>query len=82
MERTIRISIPQKLMSRQAADMAERMCDFESRVLLERENMVVDAKSLMGVVSAGLEDGQTITVMAEGPDEEEAVLTLCRLLGA
>ena len=62
--------------------MAERMCDFESRVLLERENMVVDAKSLMGVVSAGLEDGQTITITAEGPDEEEAVLTLCSLLGA
>lgn len=36
----------------------------------------------MGVLSADLRDGQAVTILAEGPDEAQAVCTLSKLLGA
>ena len=44
--------------------------------------MTVNAKSLMGVLSAELRDGQAVTILAEGPDEAPAVCTLSKMLGA
>ena len=35
--------------------------------------MTVNGKSLMGIVSLGIRDGQTVTVIADGQDETEAV---------
>ena len=58
MELTIKIAIPKEMMTRQAADIAQRMSGFESRVLLKRQNMTVNAKSLMGVLSAELRDAE------------------------
>ena len=82
MELTIKIAIPKEMMTRQAANIAQRMSGFESRVLLKRQNMTVNAKSLMGVLSAELRDGQAVTILAEGPDEAQAVCTLSKMLGA
>ena len=81
MELTIKIAIPMEMMTRQAADIAQRMSGFESRVLLKRQNMTVNAKSLMGVLSADLRDGQAVTILAEGPDEAQAVCTLSNMRG-
>ena len=82
MELTTKIAIPKEMMTRQAADIAQRMSGFESRVLLKRQNMTVNAKSLMGVLSAELRDGQAVTILAEGPDEAQAVCTRSKMLGA
>ena len=81
MELTIKVAIQKEMMTRQAADIAHRMSEFESRVLLKRQNLTVNAKSLMGVLS-DLRDGQAVTILAEGPDEAQAVCTLSKLLGA
>ena len=66
MELTIKVAIQKELMTRQAADIAHRMSEFESRVLLKRQNLTVNA----------------MTILAEGPDEAQAVCTLSKLLGA
>jgi phosphotransferase system HPr (HPr) family protein len=39
-----------------------------------------DAKSVVGVLSAGVEKGHTVRIEAEGPDEGRAVEDLRRLL--
>ena len=43
-----------------------------ARVLLRRGEMTVNGKSLMGIVSLGICEGQCVTVIADGPDEAEA----------
>ena len=58
------------------------MSGYQSRVLLRKGNITVNAKSLMGVLSAELCDGQAVTILAEGPDEAQAVCELSRMLGA
>ena len=82
MELTIKISIPENMMTKQAAQIANRMSDYSCRILLRRQNVTVNAKSLMGVLSAGLSDGQAVTIVAEGEDEAQAVCELSRMLGA
>ena len=40
----------------------------------------INAKSLLGVLSMGITKGTRISLIAEGPDEEEAVNTLTEML--
>ena len=82
MELTVRVHLDGAMTARRAADIAERMKRFESRVLLCRQNITVNAKSLMGVVTLGLHDDMAVTIRAEGPDEAQAVRELAALLGA
>ena len=82
MELTVRVHLDGAMTARRAADIAERMKRFESRVLLCRQNITVNAKSLMGVVTLGLHDDMAVTIRAEGPDEAQAVREMAALLGA
>ena len=44
------------------------------------EERRINAKSLLGVLSMGITKGTRISLIAEGPDEEEAVNTLTEML--
>ena len=46
---------------------------FESRIYLESTGKKVNAKSIMGMMSLGLDNGDQVMVTAEGTDEEAAV---------
>ena len=53
---------------------------FESEVYVARDDLEVNGKSIMGVMMLAAEEGSTIRVRAEGPDEREAVAALQRLV--
>ena len=40
----------------------------------------VNAKSLLGVLSLGIVKGMTITLIADGPDEDDAINGLAALI--
>ena len=42
----------------------------------------MNAKSLLGVLSLGIVKGTTITLLADGADEKEAVTALCELVSS
>ncbi|MDD6201514.1 MAG: HPr family phosphocarrier protein [Lachnospiraceae bacterium] len=46
---------------------------FESNIYLESGNKKVNAKSIMGMMSLGLDTGEKVTAFVEGKDEEEAI---------
>jgi len=46
---------------------------FESSVYIETQNKRVNAKSIMGMMSLGMAEGEQLTVIAEGADEENAL---------
>ena len=81
MEQTIIVAVSQPVLSREAAIIAQRMSDFDSRVLIRKKDLTVNAKSLIGLISLELAEGQKITILAEGPDEKQAVAALSGLLG-
>ena len=49
---------------------------------MEKEDRRVNAKSLLGVLSLGIVKGMTITIIADGPDENQAIEGLCALVDA
>ena len=53
---------------------------FKSSISVEREDRRVNAKSLLGVLSLGIVNGMEITLVADGPDEEEAIEALTDLI--
>ena len=56
--------------------------EFKSSIWVEVEERRVNAKSLLGVLSLGIVKGTEITLIANGPDEEEAVEALATLLAS
>ena len=53
---------------------------FKSTILVEKEERRVNAKSLLGVLSLGIMKGTTVTLIADGSDEKEAVDALAELI--
>lgn len=46
---------------------------YQSSIYVEYETKKVNAKSLMGMMSLGIATGETVKVIADGDDAQEAV---------
>lgn len=46
---------------------------YKSYVWVEKDDRRVNAKSLLGVLSLGITKGMEVTLIADGPDEVEAL---------
>ncbi len=53
---------------------------YQSEVYVARDDLEVNGKSIMGVMMLAAEEGSTIRVRAEGPDETQAVAALRELV--
>ena len=53
---------------------------FKAEITVARDDLVVNGKSIMGVMMLAAEEGATIVVRAEGPDEGDAVAALRELV--
>lgn len=71
------------LHARAAARLVKLANGFDSKILLARSDArqrTVDAKSIFGVLLLAATRGTLIEIVAEGPDEAEAVEALSRLV--
>ena len=53
---------------------------FQAHVTVTRDDLEVNGKSIMGVMMLAAEEGSTIRVKADGPDEAAAVAALQELV--
>ena len=53
---------------------------FDSNVLVSRDDLEVNGKSIMGVMMLAAEEGSTIKVKTEGPDEQAALAAITELV--
>ncbi len=56
--------------------------NFDSSVYIEKDGRRANAKSLLGVLSLGIEQGDYLTITAEGDDEDEALKKLTQYVTA
>jgi len=68
------------LHARPATFFIQKANSFRSSIWVEREDRRVNAKSLLGVLSLGIVKGTTITLIADGSDEKEALDGLAALV--
>jgi phosphocarrier protein len=52
---------------------------FNSKILLVKDGLEVDGKSIMGIMMLAAAKGSTILVHVDGPDEEQALEKFERL---
>ena len=70
------------LHARPATFFIQKANEYRSSILIEKEDSRVNAKSLLGVLSLGITGGTTVKLIADGPDEEDAVEGLIALIKA
>ena len=68
------------LHARPATFFIQKANELKSSIWVEVEDRKINAKSLLGVLSMGITKGTRISIIAEGPDEEEAVKALTEML--
>ena len=68
------------LHARPATFFIQKAYEFKSGIWVEKDERRVNAKSLLGVLSLGITKGTTITLLADGSDEKEAVAALSELV--
>ena len=61
------------LEARPVALLVQVASQYESRIYVEIAEKKVNAKSIMGMMSLGIAEGEQVTIIADGADEENAV---------
>ena len=68
------------LHARPATFFIQKANEFKCGIWVEKDERRVNAKSLLGVLSLGITKGTTITLLADGSDEKEAIAALSELV--
>ncbi len=68
------------LHARPATFFVQKANSYKSSIWVEKEDCRVNAKSLLGVLSLGISKGTSITLIADGADENDAVEGLVVLI--
>ena len=63
-----------------AAEVVQTAGNFEARVMIQRAQKIVNAKSMLGLLSLGSDDQADMMLVAEGSDEEAAVAAVLAVL--
>jgi phosphocarrier protein len=79
-ERVVEIVNPLGLHARPAAEFVKLASRFTADVQVEKDGMVVNGKSIMGVMTLAAECGSSIRIEATGADAEAALTALVDLV--
>ncbi len=63
-----------------AALLVQTASKYDSRVFVEQTDKLINAKSIMGVMTLRIVDGEVVTIVADGSDEEAASREVQNLL--
>ena len=76
MKKCVVVKMQQDFEARPIANLVQVANRYESKIYLEHGDSRVNAKSIMGMMSLALLNGEEILVDAEGADEAEAVAAI------
>lgn len=68
------------LHARPASEFTKKSVGFKSQINIEFKGKIINAKSIIGLLSAGIATGSEIIITAEGEDEQQAVDILVELI--
>lgn len=76
------VTVPNRLgiHARPAALIVRKASEYKSEVFISNGVDEVNAKSIMGVMTLAAGGGSSVTVSAQGPDEQEALDGLCGVI--
>ncbi len=72
-KKSISISLEDEQMARHIALLVQKASKYESAVYIQSGEKKVNAKSIMGMMTLGMDISENLEIMADGSDEEAAV---------
>ncbi len=78
----VMINLSTGLEARPVAQLVQVASQYESEIFVEIGRKKVNAKSIMGMMTLGLDAGEEITLSANGKDEEAAMVSIVRYLSS
>ena len=79
-QKSMEVQLDNGLEARPVAVFVQVASQYENTIYVEVDDKKVNAKSIMGMMSLGLDNGETLTVVADGSDESAAVAHIERFL--
>ena len=79
-KRTVTINLSTGLEARPVAQLVQVASQFTSEIYVEIGRKKVNAKSIMGMMTLGLDTGEEITLSANGQDEQDAMDSMEKFL--
>ena len=80
MKKPITINLSTGLEARPVAQLVQVACQFSSDIYVEIGSKRVNAKSIMGMMTLGLDTGEEITLSVNGEDEAAAMSSIEKYL--
>ena len=82
LQKSIVITNRDGLDAKSAAQLVQIACRFRSQILIEQGTKIINAKSMMGVLSLGVGANNQLTLSVNGADEKEALQAVSALLSS
>ena len=79
-EKTAKVNSKNGIHMRPALELVDMADEFNSDITIVAPTGSADAKSILQVTMLGIKNGITITIKADGTDEQEAVDTLVEVI--
>ena len=79
-KKPITIQIATGLEARPVAVLVQTASQFDSDIYFEVDNKRVNAKSIMGMMTLGINAGEEVIVSADGKDEQDAIASIEKYL--
>ena len=81
-KKPITVQLANGLEARPVALVVQVASQYESKIYVETENKKVNAKSIMGMMTLGLNAGESVVVSADGTDEQAAIENIEKYLSS
>ncbi|MDR2897307.1 MAG: HPr family phosphocarrier protein [Spirochaetaceae bacterium] len=78
-EKTVTVSNRAGIHARPSALIAQTASKFECEILIKKDSLTVNAKSIMGVITMAAGYNTTLYLTTDGSDEAEAMQALLKL---
>ena len=78
--KTVVINNPTGLHLRPAGNLCKEAVKYKSRITFNYRNNNTNAKSVLSVLAACVKQGESIELVIEGDDEEEAMANISRII--
>lgn len=79
-KRTVTFNCEDSMHMKAIAVLIQKTSVFNASIWLTRGDRRANAKSLLGVMSLGIENGMEVEITADGADEEQAVESVANYL--
>jgi phosphocarrier protein HPr len=78
--REVALSGQEALQRRTAAQLVQVASRFDARIMIEHNSKIINAKSMLGLLSLGNEIDGKLYLVADGEDEQKAMDAIAALL--